>query len=79
MNSSRTPIKFPGAFGTSLAVNLDLLPFASLALELYVHGVAYSNDTPDEAQRVRLVEIADKWTVHRTLHAEVQVQTRLDR
>ena len=31
----------------------------------------------DEAQRVRLLEIADKCPVHRTLHSEVQIRTRL--
>ena len=31
----------------------------------------------DDAQRVKLLEIADKSPVHRTLHAEVQVTTRL--
>lgn len=32
----------------------------------------------DGAQRQRLLEIADKCPVHRTLHAEVDVQTRLE-
>jgi putative redox protein len=31
----------------------------------------------DEAQRTRLLEIADKCPVHRTLHSEVQIRTRL--
>lgn len=31
----------------------------------------------DEAQRARLLEIADKCPVHRTLHSEVQVVTRI--
>jgi putative redox protein len=31
----------------------------------------------DEAQRTRLLEIADKCPVHRTLHSEVQITTRL--
>ena len=39
--------------------------------EIEVHGAL------DEAQRARLLEIADKCPVHRTLHAEVRVQTRL--
>ena len=30
-----------------------------------------------EAERLRLVEIADKCPVHRTLHSEVKVRTRL--
>lgn len=33
--------------------------------------------TLDDAQRTRLLEIADKCPVHRTLHSEVQVVTRL--
>ena len=32
----------------------------------------------DDAQRQRLIEIAEKCPVHRTLHAEVDVRTRLD-
>jgi uncharacterized OsmC-like protein len=31
----------------------------------------------DEAQRVRLLEIANKCPVHRTLHSEVWISTRL--
>ncbi len=31
----------------------------------------------DDAQRARLMEIADKCPVHRTLHSEVSIQTRL--
>ena len=31
----------------------------------------------DDAQRARLLEIADKCPVHRTLHSEVQVHTEL--
>ena len=31
----------------------------------------------DDAQRAKLLEIADKCPVHRTLHAEAQVTTRL--
>lgn len=31
----------------------------------------------DEAQRARLLEIANKCPVHRTLHSEVYIQTRL--
>ena len=31
----------------------------------------------DDTQRARLLEIANKCPVHRTLHAEVQVVTRL--
>jgi uncharacterized OsmC-like protein len=31
----------------------------------------------DDAQRARLLEIADKCPVHRTLHSEVSVKTRL--
>jgi putative redox protein len=31
----------------------------------------------DEAQRERLLEIAEKCPVHRTLHSEVQVLTTL--
>ena len=32
----------------------------------------------DADQRQRLLEIADKCPVHRTLHSEVRVETRLD-
>jgi uncharacterized OsmC-like protein/pimeloyl-ACP methyl ester carboxylesterase len=39
--------------------------------EIEIHGAL------DEAQRARLLEIADKCPVHRTLQAEVWVQTRL--
>ena len=31
----------------------------------------------DDAQRARLLEIADKCPVHRTLHSEVQIRTEL--
>ena len=31
----------------------------------------------DEAQRSRLIEIADKCPVHRTLHSEIRVRTTL--
>lgn len=31
----------------------------------------------DEAQRAKLLEIADKCPVHRTLHGEIKVETRL--
>ncbi|MCW5700739.1 MAG: OsmC family protein, partial [Rhodospirillales bacterium] len=31
----------------------------------------------DEATRLKLLEIADKCPVHRTLHSEVSIQTRL--
>jgi putative redox protein len=31
----------------------------------------------DEEQRRRLAEIADKCPVHRTLHSEIQIRTRL--
>ena len=31
----------------------------------------------DDAQRTRLLEIADKCPVHRTLHSEVQINTDL--
>ena len=33
----------------------------------------------DDAQCAKLLEIADKCPVHRTLHAEVQVVTRLEK
>ena len=33
----------------------------------------------DEEQRQRLVEIADRCPVHRTLHSEIQVETKLNR
>src|SRR5262249_19806742 len=32
----------------------------------------------DEAQRVRLLEIADKCPVHRTLTSEIRIETQLD-
>jgi putative redox protein len=32
----------------------------------------------DDAQRQRLIEIAEKCPVHRTLHSEVDIRTRLD-
>jgi putative redox protein len=38
--------------------------------------IAFEGDL-DEAQRAKLLEIADKCPVHRTLHSEVRVQTRL--
>ena len=31
----------------------------------------------DEAQRTRLLEIADRCPVHRTLRSEIQIETRL--
>ena len=31
----------------------------------------------DEAQRAKLLEIADKCPVHRTLHSEINIRTRL--
>lgn len=42
-----------------------------IAREIEIHGAL------DGAQRARLLEIADKCPVHRTLHSEVRVDTRL--
>ena len=39
--------------------------------------ISFAGDL-DDAQRQRLMEIADKCPVHRTLHSEVKVRSRLD-
>jgi putative redox protein len=46
------------------------------ALEVIERAVSFSGDLTAE-QRTRLLEIADKCPVHRTLHAELDVRTRL--
>jgi putative redox protein len=45
MNSSRTAIKFPGAFGTSLAASLELPPSGPRAFALFAHCFTCSKDT----------------------------------
>jgi putative redox protein len=46
------------------------------ALEVIERGVSLSGNLTAE-QRARLLEIADKCPVHRTLHAELDVRTRV--
>jgi putative redox protein len=46
------------------------------ALEVIERGISLSGDLTAE-QRARLLEIADKCPVHRTLHAELDVRTRV--
>jgi len=46
-------------------------------LDRMVRVVRLEGETLDEAQRAKLLEIADKCPVHRTLHGEVRVETRL--
>ena len=45
MNSSRTPVRFPGAFGTNLAANLDLPSSEPRAFALFAHCFTCSKDT----------------------------------
>jgi uncharacterized OsmC-like protein len=41
-------------------------------------AMAPNTEKVDDAQRARLLEIANKCPVHRTLHAEVSIPTRLE-
>ena len=46
-------------------------------MELIDRSIALSGDL-DDAQKERLLEIADRCPVHRTLHSEIKVATRLE-
>ena len=51
----------------------DGMPHQLLTREIRIHG-----DRLDEQQRAKLLEIADKCPVHRTLEARIIVETRLE-
>lgn len=49
---------------------------AQSRIDVFERGLELEGNL-DEKQRQRLLEIADRCPVHRTLHGEIQVRTRL--